>query len=102
MIRFALTRSGSPRRSVEYNDKAEYKCSDGYTIGGSPRATTTFSVKCKNNGVLTDPKVCEPVKCGRAPRVSNARPGISGSVSFGQNLVYRCAWATTQYAVIWQ
>jgi len=85
-----LTSPGSPRRSIEYDDKAKYECINGYTLGGRPGATTKFEVQCKDDGVLTDPKVCEPVRCGAAPRVAKARPGISGSVSFGQALVYRC------------
>jgi len=47
-------------------------------------------VKCQDSGVLTDPKVCEPVKCGKPPSVPKSRPGIAGDVFFGQNLVYSC------------
>jgi len=81
---------GSPRRSVEYADKAEYECFTGYTLGGRSSGKTTFEVQCKDDGVLTDPEVCEPVRCGRAPRVSKARPGIAGNVYYGQSLVYSC------------
>jgi len=85
-----LMTPSSPRKSIEYDDKATYKCADGYTLGGQPDARTNFEVKCKDNGVLTDPEVCEPVICGVAPHVPKSRPGISGRVFFGQDLVYRC------------
>ncbi len=39
------------------------KCFDGFTLGGGADASTTFEVSCKASGVLTDPEVCEPVKC---------------------------------------
>jgi hypothetical protein len=86
----ALTSPSSSKKSIEYDDGAEYECHNGYTLGGKAGAKTTFSVKCKDNGVLTDPEVCEPVKCGRAPKLPKSRPGISGDVYFGVNLVYRC------------
>merc|ERR1719450_297894 len=46
---------GSPRKSVEYKEKAKYQCSNGYTVGGHPDAKTSFEVECLDNGVLTDP-----------------------------------------------
>jgi len=85
-----LLTPGSPRKSVEYNEKARYECSNGYTVGGHPGAKITFEVKCLDNGVLTDPEVCEPVKCGIAPRVPKSRPGVAGQVFFGQQLTYKC------------
>ena len=48
-------------RSIEYNDKAKYKCDTGYTAGGKVGGSVTFEVKCQDSGRLTDPKVCEPV-----------------------------------------
>jgi len=80
----------SPRKSIEYDDKAKYECFDGYTIGAKANGGTTFEVQCQENGVLTDPEVCEPVKCGTAPGTPNSRPAISGAVSFGMHLMYRC------------
>jgi hypothetical protein len=81
---------GSPRRSVEYDDKAKYECMEGYTLGGQVGGQTSFEVTCKDDGVLTDPEVCEAVKCGPAPRVQDSRPGIAGDVFYGQELIYRC------------
>jgi len=63
---------------------------EGYTIGGGADGASTFEVTCQDNGVLTDPEVCEPVKCGPAPRVPDSRPGIAGNVYYGQELIYRC------------
>jgi len=85
-----LLSPGSPRKSIEYDDKAKYECFAGYTLGGKVGGKTKFQVKCKDSGALTDPEVCEPVKCGTAPHMPNSRPGISGIVFFGQDLVYRC------------
>jgi len=85
-----LVLPGSPRRSVEYNDKAEYECDTGHTVGGAPDGPKNFEVTCQDNGVLTDPQVCEAVKCGPAPHVPHSRPGIAGNVEFGQHLEYTC------------
>merc|ERR1719253_1850952 len=85
-----LLSPSSPRRSIVFDDEAKYKCFDGYTAGGKAGGETTFQVKCQDNGVLTDPKVCEPVKCGTAPSVPKSRPSIAGHVFFGQKLVYTC------------
>jgi len=59
-------------------------------IGGNKSGDTEFAVECKADGILSDPKVCEPVKCGPAPTMPNSKPGISGDVKFGQDLVYMC------------
>jgi len=73
-----------------FDDKAKYECFDGYTVGGRAGGEVTFQVKCQDSGVLTDPEVCEPVKCGGAPSVPKSRPSIAGDAFFGQNLVYTC------------
>jgi len=85
-----LLSPSSPRRSIVYGDEAKYECFDGYTAGGRAGAAVTFQVKCQDSGVLTDPQVCEPVKCGKAPFVPKSRPSIAGDAFFGQNLVYTC------------
>jgi len=68
----------------------KYECDNGYTVGGHADGATTFTVECPDDGHLTDPKVCEPVKCGSAPPVPKSRAGISGDVFFGMNLQYSC------------
>jgi len=80
----------TPRKSVEYDETVGYTCLEGYTVGGHAEFNTEFSVTFPDNGVLTDPEVCEPVKCGRAPRISNGRAAISGDVFFGMHLEYNC------------
>jgi hypothetical protein len=85
-----LLEPGSPMQSVEYNEKAKYECFEGYTIGGNAGGSTHFEEVCQDDGTLTPPEVCEPVRCGDAPHVPKSRPGISGSVAFGQNLIYTC------------
>ena len=75
----------SPRRSVEYGDKAKYKCSNGFTIGGRANGQTAFEVTCQDDGVLTDPKTCEPVRCGSAPHVLECR---SWSIIFVKTNVF--------------
>merc|ERR1719482_1930820 len=85
-----LVSPSSPRRSIEYDEKVEYECFNGYTVGGKADGATKFTVDCPDDGVLTDPEVCEPIKCGQAPSVSKARSGISGDVFFGMHLEYSC------------
>jgi len=77
-------------QAVLYEEEAKYKCPEGYTIKGKKDGKTEFSVKCKKNGKLTDPKVCEPVKCGDAPKIKKATAGISGDMSYGMTLDYMC------------
>jgi len=85
-----LVSPASPRRSIEYDDKAKYKCQEGYTIGGKAGSGTEFETNCPDEGVLSDPEVCEPVKCGRAPTVPKSKPGVAGDVFYGMRLVYSC------------
>merc|ERR1719160_2098749 len=80
----------SASSSVEFGEPVNYKCFEGYTIGGRASAPTTFSVSCPDSGHLTDPEVCEPVKCGLAPAIPKARAGIAGDVFFGMTLTYSC------------
>lgn len=80
----------SASSSVDFKEPVNYKCFDGYTIGGRASAPTTFSVSCPDSGHLTDPEVCEPVKCGLAPAIPKARAGIAGDVFFGMTLTYSC------------
>jgi len=77
----------SPRKSVLYGAEAKYECITGYTIGGTPDGRNNFAVTCEDNGVLTDPEVCEPINCGIAPRLPKSRPGIAGSVFYGEQLM---------------
>merc|ERR1719253_2559911 len=88
VLQFAtLVAPWTPRKSVEYDEKVQYKGRDGYMIGGR---ATQFSVVCQDNGVLTDPEVCKPVRCGYAPRVSHSRAAVAGDVFFGMHLQYNC------------
>merc|ERR1719238_157758 len=85
-----LVSPSSPRKSIEYDEKAKYKCYDGYTIGGKPDGATSFTVNCPDDGILTLPEVCEPVLCGKAPSVPKCRSAIAGDVFFGMHLEYQC------------
>merc|ERR1719253_2481032 len=90
VLPFTKLDSHTPRNSIEYDEEVKYSCDNGYTVGGKPDGATKFSVKCPDNGVLTDPEVCEPVYCGKAPRVPHSRAAISGDVFFGMHLEYNC------------
>jgi len=85
-----LTSPSDYTKSIEFEDEAKYKCIEGHTETGKKDGATEFSVKCKANGKLTKPKVCEPVKCGSAPKVQNARAATSSQVSYGMDLFYMC------------
>jgi len=85
-----LVEPTSPRRSIEYDEVVKYSCFDGYSVSGSHGRITSFTVQCPDDGVLTDPAVCDPVKCGLAPKVPKARAAISGQVFFGMQLKYNC------------
>jgi len=87
---------------VHYPKAAIVTCRDGYTIGGSPQGTTELVVKCGVNGLFddTDPKGCQPVKCGALPKMTNASLskllGPDGKASgkdylaFGDKAYYKC------------
>jgi hypothetical protein len=49
-----------------------------------------FETHCQADGHLSDPEVCEPVKCGTAPIMPDATPSISGMVVYGAHLEYEC------------
>jgi hypothetical protein len=87
--------SPEPTSSMEFQEEAKYKCVTGYSIGGNKKGKKEFTVKCKANGVLTNPKVCSPVKCGKAPPIEHAKPGVSGDIFYGMDLFYRCTLGYT-------
>jgi hypothetical protein len=76
--------------SVDYMEKAEYKCDDGYTLKGETGGATTFEIECENDGHLTQPGVCEPVKCGMPPEFLNSKGGIANEMFYGQSATYDC------------
>jgi hypothetical protein len=71
-------------------DKASYECFEGYAERGRPDGDTTFQTRCEADGRFTLPKVCEPIRCGKPPRVPKGRPAIAGRVSYGEKLMYLC------------
>jgi hypothetical protein len=82
--------------SVDFEDKAKYQCEEGYTIKGRAAGRTTFEVTCQEDGILTDPEVCEPVKCGEAPAMEKTQIPVSGGVFYyGQGLAYQCVTGYT-------
>jgi hypothetical protein len=87
---FAKVITPEPTSSMEYEEEAKYRCIQGYKVGGKLDGDKEFDIKCQASGSLSDPKVCEPVKCGKAPSVPHGKAGISGDVFFGMNLVYKC------------
>merc|ERR1719262_1871454 len=42
-----LTEPETSRRSIEYEDKAKYRCQQGYTLTGRPGGAIEFQVKCQ-------------------------------------------------------
>merc|ERR1719421_294584 len=76
--------------SIDYGEAASYKCFEGYTIGGTPDGETTFETPCRSNAQMDEPKSCEPVRCGKAPRAPKARAGIAGGVFFPMVVTYTC------------
>jgi hypothetical protein len=80
----------TPRKSVEYGEEVQYECQEGYTIGGHDEFAIDFTSTCQDSGILTDPEVCEPVKCGLAPAVPKSRAAVAGDVFFGMHLEYKC------------
>jgi len=91
-----LLQPSSAGTSIDYNEKGKYQCDEGYTIKGKSDGSTTFKVTCKEDGILTQPGVCEPVKCGQAPAMEHTQMAISGGVFFfGQGLTYQCVMGYT-------
>jgi hypothetical protein len=60
---------------VTYPQTAEIGCRDGYTVGGSPKGKSSFLIKCTKAGKFAtyDARTCEPIKCGKAPALANAK-----------------------------
>jgi hypothetical protein len=85
-----LVKPASAQKSVEYEEAVKYECFDGHAIHGKISLGTEFSIYCKDDGLLTDPEVCEPIKCGHAPPVPKSRPTVLGDVFFGMRLEYHC------------
>merc|ERR1719440_1881100 len=82
--------TGSATESIKFGDEAKYQCFEGHTELGKPDGVKEFSVKCQENGRFSAPKVCEPIRCGRAPSVPKSRAAIAGEVSFGMHLEHLC------------
>jgi hypothetical protein len=94
-----ITFPANARRILAFGEAAKYKCKEGYSVKGMkpPDAKTEFSTKCLATGVLQDPEICEPIKCGRAPRMAKCRANIAGDdVSFGMDVQYECDKGHTQ------
>lgn len=90
---FPLTNLTDPEnvnKILTYSDVVEYGCQTGHTIGGTPDGQTEFEIKCQADAQLSDPKVCEAVKCGEPPRLTKARAGISASLFYGMSVMYQC------------
>lgn len=78
------------RQILQFPQKAKYKCKEGYTIQGAPDGKNEFEAACKPDGVMGDPEVCEPVKCGKAPRMEKCRASVAGDVTYGMDVQYEC------------
>jgi hypothetical protein len=76
--------------AIMFGQEAAYKCKEGHTVGGEADGKTEFKTKCQSNGILTDPLVCDPVVCGKAPSATHGRANIADSVSYGEHLQYLC------------
>jgi hypothetical protein len=85
-----VTSPSDALKAVRYQGTADYECFEGYTLDGKPDGKTKFSVTCKKDGIMTEPKVCEPIVCGQAPAVPKSRAAIAGVVMYGMHLEYLC------------
>jgi hypothetical protein len=79
-----------PDHHMIFGEKAHYSCDEGYSLGGSANDASEFEVSCLKSGILSDPKACKPITCGSAPEVSNGNAIISGHISYGMTLQYKC------------
>lgn len=86
----ALIFPANKRALVTYPQSAKYKCEEGHSILGAPDGKIEYETKCLSSGVLSDPEVCEPIKCGTAPRMSKCRASLAGVVLYGQVVQYEC------------
>jgi hypothetical protein len=77
--------------SIEYEGTATYKCNEGYTTdeSGEPNSEE-WKVECQSNGVLTDPKVCHRVTCGKQDKVSSATRNGPLEMHYGDTTYINC------------
>jgi hypothetical protein len=74
----------------EYGDEVQFKCFNGYTIGGAVGAETHFKIPCRSDGKFPDiPSACVPVQCP-VPVVQHATSSGVGDVVFDNVVTYSC------------
>jgi hypothetical protein len=74
---------------VVFEDKIKYECEKGYTVDGSAKGDSHFSVGCQADGQFGALLQCLPVTCGEPEDVANSFRE-SGQVYFPQKRAYKC------------
>jgi len=86
----ATVEHGTPSpASTTFQKDVKYKCDLGYTIDGTAKGDTHFTVSCQKNGKYTDTQECLPVSCGEPDEAGNAFRE-SGQVYFPSKRTYSC------------
>merc|ERR1719191_1859568 len=63
---------------VDVGDKVEIECDECYTTTGEADGPVSFSVKCEESGLFTDPEICSIVMCqpGKKAKYSTVTPNL--------------------------
>lgn len=75
--------------AMKYPEKKNYTCDEGHTTNGLAAGPTKFSVRCTEEGMLTDTEKCKPITCGMLPMVIKA-DFEEKELFFDEEEVYHC------------
>jgi len=74
---------------ITYGQRAEYRCSTGYTTTGGLDGKSGFSIPCQHNGTFADTVTqCLPTPC-EVPKMPNAMTRTK-SLRYGEQVAYVC------------
>jgi len=59
-------------KKAVYKDKIVYQCDTGHTLNGKAGGKNHFDIDCHADKSFSATKSCEPIKCGKAPKVGKS------------------------------
>mmetsp|Transcript_8338 Transcript_8338/g.20592 ORF Transcript_8338/g.20592 Transcript_8338/m.20592 type:complete len:3882 (-) Transcript_8338:103-11748(-) len=96
IVEYPGSAAKQPEEGVAWaGTEVKYSCAEGYTLDGTARGASKFTVLCQNTGAFSPREDrCQPVSCGSPPQKANAQ--YSGSakdvlfVGAVGNIQYTC------------
>jgi hypothetical protein len=79
----------APDKAHVFNDVAEYKCAEGYTLDTTPEGPTEQISLCTQTGVFQPVMQCEPVSCGQPAAIIHGTVN-SEHISFPKTVTFAC------------